>query len=63
MEMSDIVDRLAAVDHELGEVEALRAIAQKDGDFAKLKLLEEEIGRLARVRDELREQLRRRQQR
>jgi hypothetical protein len=55
MEGTDIVDRLAAVDHELSR--ALRALAQTSGDDTEVQRLDEEIGRLSKVRDDLRKQL------
>lgn len=57
MEINDIVDRLAAVDHELGELEARRALAQKAANLAEVNKLQEDIGRLMQVKDALRERL------
>ena len=57
MDLADIVDRLAAVDHQLGRLEALRALAQTNADSAEVRRLEEEIALLTKVRDELRDQL------
>jgi hypothetical protein len=54
MESDDIVDRLAAVAHELGRLEALRALAQRNGDSAEVRQLDGEIGQLSKVRDDLR---------
>jgi hypothetical protein len=54
---TDIVDRLAAIDHELSRAEALRALAQTSGDSAEVQRLEVEIGQLTKVRDDLRKQL------
>ena len=59
MELADIVDQLAAVDHELGRLEALRALAQTRSDTAELHRLQEEIDNLRKVKSELREQLQR----
>jgi hypothetical protein len=56
--MTDIVDRLAAVDHELSRAEALRALAQTDGDDPEVRRLQQEIDELRRVKAELRDQLR-----
>jgi hypothetical protein len=58
MEGTDIVDRLAAVDHELSRTEALRALAQTDGNDAEVRRLQQEIDELRRVKVELRNQLR-----
>jgi hypothetical protein len=55
---TDLVDRLAAVDHELSRVEALRALAQTDGDDTEVQRLDREISQLSKVRDDLRKQLR-----
>ena len=57
--MADIVDRLAAVDHELSRLEALRSLAQTRADAAGANRLEQEIGELGKVKAELREQLQR----
>ena len=57
--MTDIVDRLAAVDHELSRTEALRALAQTEGDDTEVHRLEREIDELRKVKAELRDQLRR----
>ena len=57
MDPDDIVDRLAAVAHELGRLEALRAIAQKNGDGAEVRRLDAEIDQLSKVRVDLRNQL------
>ena len=58
MEPADLVDRLAAVDHELSRTEALRALAQTDGYDAEVRRLQQEIDELRRVKGELRDQLR-----
>jgi hypothetical protein len=58
MEPADLFDRLAAVDHELSRTEALRALAQTDGDDAEVRRLQQEIDELRRVKGELRDQLR-----
>jgi hypothetical protein len=55
---TDLVDRLAAVDHELSRVEALRALAQTEGDDNEVQRLDREISQLSKVRDDLRKQLR-----
>jgi len=55
---TDPVDRLAAVDHELSRVEALRALAQTEGDDNEVQRLDREISQLSKVRDDLRKQLR-----
>jgi hypothetical protein len=55
---TDIVDRLAAVDHELSRTEALRALAQTKGDDPEVQRLQQEIDELRRVKSELRNQLR-----
>jgi predicted secreted protein len=57
MNQTNLVDRLAAVDHELGRVETLRALAQTRGDDADIRRLDEEIGQLSSARDDLRAQL------
>lgn len=57
MDSDDIVDRLAAVVHDLSRLEALRAIAQKNGDGAEVRRLDGEIDQLRKVRDDLRKQL------
>jgi hypothetical protein len=57
MKLADIVDRLAAVDHELARLEALRAPAQKNADGAAVTRLAEEIGQVRKTRDDLRDQL------
>lgn len=56
--MTDIVDRLAAVDHELSRAEALRALAQTEGDDTEVQRLQREIDELRKVKAELRDQLR-----
>ena len=56
--MADIVDRLAAVDHELSRAEALCALAQTEGDDTEVQRLEREIDELRKVKAELRDQLR-----
>jgi hypothetical protein len=56
--MPDIVDRLAAVDHELSRAEALRALAQTEGDDTEVQRLQREIDELRKVKAELRDQLR-----
>jgi len=58
MRPTDLVDRLAAVDHELSRVEALRALAQTEGDDNEVQRLDREISQLSKVRDDLRKQLR-----
>lgn len=58
MNSTDIVDRLAAIDHELSRTEALRALAQTDGDDAEVRRLQQKIDELRRVKGELRDQLR-----
>jgi len=50
---------LAAVDHALGRLEALRALAQTRSDAAEVRRLQEEIGQLRKAIAELREQLQR----
>jgi hypothetical protein len=55
---TNIVDRLAAVDHELSRAEAMGALAQTDGDDTEVQRLEQEIDELRRVKAELRDQLR-----
>jgi hypothetical protein len=57
MDSDRIIDRLAAVAHELGRLEALRALAQRTGDSAEVRQLDGEIGQLNKVRDDLRNQL------
>jgi hypothetical protein len=57
MELADIVDRLAAVDHELARLESLRALAQKNTDSAAVTRLAEEIDQVREKRDDLRDQL------
>jgi hypothetical protein len=57
MHLADVVDRLAAVDHDLGRLEALRALAQTKADSAEIGRLEEEIRQAREMRDILREQL------
>jgi hypothetical protein len=55
--LADIADRLAAVDHELERLEALRALAQKNADSNAVTRLMEEIGQVRKTRDDLRDQL------
>jgi hypothetical protein len=55
---AEIVDRLAAVDQQLTRAEALRALAQTDGNDAEVQRLQQEIDELRKVKAELREQLR-----
>jgi hypothetical protein len=57
MTLADIADRLAAVDHELARLEALRALAQKNADSNALTRLMEEIGQVRKTRDDFRDQL------
>ena len=57
MELGDIVDRLAAVDHELARLEALRALAQKNADGTAVTRLAEEIDQVRKTRDSLRDHL------
>ena len=57
MASNDIVDRLAAVVHDLSRLEALRALAQRNGDSAEVHRLDGEIGQLSKVRDDLRKQV------
>ena len=57
MTLADIADRLAAVDHELARLEALRALAQKNADRNAVTRLTEEIGQVRKTRDDLRDQL------
>jgi hypothetical protein len=58
MGATNIVDRLAAVDHELSRAEAMRALAQTNGDDTEVQRLQQEIDQLRRVKAELRDQLR-----
>jgi hypothetical protein len=58
MRPTDIIDRLAAIDHELSRAEALRALTQTDGDEREVQRLQQEIDELRRVKAELRDQLR-----
>jgi hypothetical protein len=58
MAATTIVDRLAAVDHELSRAEAMRALAQTTGDATEVQRLQQEIDELRRVKAELRDQLR-----
>jgi hypothetical protein len=58
MAATNIVDRLAAVDHELSRAEAMRALAQTNGDDTEVQRLQQEIDQLRRVKAELRDQLR-----
>jgi hypothetical protein len=55
---TDIVDRLAAVDHELSRVETQRALPQTEGDDTEVQRLDRDISQLSKVRDDLRKQLR-----
>jgi hypothetical protein len=57
MKLADIADRLAAVDHELARLEALRALAQKNADSNAVTRLTEEAGQVRKTRDDLRDQL------
>jgi hypothetical protein len=57
MTLTDIVDRLAAVDHELARLEALRALAQKNADSNAIPRLTDEIGQARKTRDDLWDQL------
>ena len=59
MNSTDIVDRLAAIDHEHSRVEALRALAQTEGDDAEVRRLQQEIDELRKVKADLRGQLQR----
>jgi hypothetical protein len=54
------VDRVTEIDHELSCAEALRALAQTDGDDAQVRRLQQQIDELRRVNAGLRDQLRRR---
>jgi hypothetical protein len=58
MGATNIVDRLAAVDHELSRAEAMRALAQTNGDDTGVQRLQQVIDELRRVKAELRDQLR-----
>jgi hypothetical protein len=57
MTLAEIADCLAAVDHELARLEALRALAQKDADSNVVTRLTKEIGQVRKTRDDLRDQL------
>ncbi len=57
MDSHDIVDRLAAVTHELSRLEALRALAQRTGDSDEARRVEGDIDQLSKVRDDLRNRL------
>jgi hypothetical protein len=46
MRPTEILDRLAAVDHELSRAEAMRALAQTDGNDAEVQRLQQEIDEL-----------------
>jgi hypothetical protein len=50
MNVADITDRLAAPDHELGRLEALRALAQSNADTAEVARLGAEIDLVRRTR-------------
>jgi uncharacterized small protein (DUF1192 family) len=57
MNVANIVDRLAALDHELGRLEARRALAQSNANTSELSRLEAEIDQVRKTRDALRDQL------
>jgi hypothetical protein len=57
MNVDNIVDRLAALDHELGQLEALRALAQSNANTSEVARLEGEIDQVRKTRDALRDQL------
>ena len=54
MNVANIVDRLAALDHELGRLEARRALAQSNANTSELSRLEAEIDQVRKTRDALR---------
>jgi hypothetical protein len=58
MGATNIVDRMAAVDHELSWAETKRALAQTNGDDTEVQRLRQEIDELRRAKAELRDQLR-----
>ena len=55
--MANIADRLAALDHELGRLEALRALAQSNANTGELARLETEVDQVRKTRHTLRDQL------
>ena len=57
MNVANIVDRLAALDHELGRLEALRALAQSNANTSEVARLEVEIDHVRKTRDALRDEL------
>ena len=57
MNVADIVDRLAALDHQLGRLEALRALAQSNANTSEVARLEVEIDHVRKTRDALRDEL------
>jgi hypothetical protein len=50
MGATNIVDRLAAVDHEFSRAEAMRALAQTNADDSEVQRLHQEIDELRRVK-------------
>ena len=63
MDLTDILNRLAEIDHEVTRLEGQRAVAQKAADTAAVGQLDAEIARLKKATADLREEFRRRQQR
>jgi hypothetical protein len=53
MNVADIADRLAALDHELGRLEALRALAQKNANTGEAARLGAEIDQVRKTRGAL----------
>jgi uncharacterized membrane protein (DUF106 family) len=52
MEPRDIIDRLAAIDDELQELQKRHALAQSGADLAEVNRLQQEIAQLMRVKDQ-----------
>ena len=57
MNAADIVDRLAALDHELGRWEASLALARSNADNTEVARLGAEIDLVRGTRDALRDEL------
>ena len=57
MNVDNIVDRLAALDHVLGRLEALRALAQSNANTSEVARLEGEIDQARKTRDAFRDRL------
>jgi hypothetical protein len=60
MNLPDLIDQLATIDHEIEELRTRRTLAIKVADFREVNRLQEAIGRLITAQDQLRAQKRRR---